>query len=84
MPHVVHYSIMASTPLKTRCQVADAIAAVLAAKGMSGASPDTVGDVLQAWLEGARSVCLPHGLLGIAAGEVIEELERHAPGSLKE
>jgi hypothetical protein len=69
-------------PLRSRRQATDAITAVLAAKGVGGATPALVGEVLAAWLAGVRGVNLPHGLLGVAAAEVIEDLERHAPGAL--
>jgi hypothetical protein len=70
------------THLVTRRQAAEAIATVLQAKGITAASAAVVGEVLSAWITGARGCNLPHGLVAVAVCDVIEDLERHAPGAL--
>jgi hypothetical protein len=73
---------MTQAPLRTRRQAAEAITGVLAAKGMTGATPELVAEVLGAWVEGVRGAHLPHGLLAVAVCDVIADLEQHAPGAL--
>jgi hypothetical protein len=39
-------------------------------------------DVLQAWLSGKRGVFLPHGIIGMTAGQHFDQLEKEQPGAL--
>lgn len=88
MPPCAPWGVTARMPrhsapaLRTRKQAAEAIAAVLAAKGITAASPAQVGEVIDAWIAGARGCNLPHGPLAVAVCDVIADLEDHAPGAL--